>query len=218
VSLLGVSLQQTPLWVLQSVAAFPLRDEPAPAVVYAAYFVVAMIMMAVALWWSDRRGRIALSFVALASLAVPFMITYFTVAQTGTIWQGRYTLPFSAGLLVMAGVAVEDGARQSRWTGPMCLAGGLALATAHVVSVVSVFVKEAHNPVTTSARLWPLAPVSVVALTAASGLALWALTMFTPRTRTAEDELAPRVGGRLTPEDAPIGQTDESTGAGRRPT
>jgi hypothetical protein len=175
VSIIGVSLEQLPLWLFQSIAAFPLRDESAPVVVYAAYLVAGIIVLAAAAIGSSTRGRLTLVAVTIASAAAPFAITLATVAQTGTIWQGRYTLPFSAGVLVLAGVLLDDRTVTWRWTGPLMLCAGLAAGVSHVVSVVAVFVRETHNPVAMASATWPLVPTAGIVILASLGVVVSAI-------------------------------------------
>ena len=102
-------------------------------------------------------------------------ITLATVAQTGTIWQGRYGLPFSAGILVLAGVLLNDRTPTWRWTGPLMLCAGLAAGVSHVVSVVAVFVRETHNPVAMASATWPIVPAAGIVLLPTLGVLVSAI-------------------------------------------
>jgi hypothetical protein len=102
------SLRQIPLWILQSIAAFPARGDAAPAIVYVlglmlfGAFVVAGVRM------STSRLRVALVACIVLSLAIPLASTMATYSGAGAIWQGRYSLPISVGIVVLAGLALEQ--------------------------------------------------------------------------------------------------------------
>jgi hypothetical protein len=81
-------------------------------------------------------------------------------------------LPFSAGILILAGVLLDDRPPRWRWTGPFVLCGALAAGLGHVVSVVAVFVRETDNPVATASATWPAVPVVGIALLALAGVAV----------------------------------------------
>jgi predicted membrane protein DUF2142 len=90
------------LWPLQSIAAFPYRDQPGPAAVYP----VMLLLFLVTLGWAVRVGvaREKAILVAASGLAIllPVLLTVATMSGRGVMWQGRYGLPYSMGLLLMA--------------------------------------------------------------------------------------------------------------------
>lgn len=104
------------LWPLQTIAAFPYRDQAGATVIYPVVLIL-VIALLVAAW---RRGSRRARLVVLVSLAVtlvfPFVFTLVTSASIGNIWQGRYVLPYGVGFLLLAGYALgtrstEDGPR-----------------------------------------------------------------------------------------------------------
>jgi hypothetical protein len=101
---LSVSAGRIPQWLLQMVAAFPSRSDPAPPVVYAAFLGLLGFLIGFALRRGATRIRIALLVVVGASFAVPFLITVATLDEFGTAWQGRYGFPYLIGAAVLFGI------------------------------------------------------------------------------------------------------------------
>jgi hypothetical protein len=100
-----------PLWPLQAIAAFPVRDEPAPLAVYAigVTMMLALAVVAIRLLWRrrDRNSLLAIVFVAFLSYAIPVVLTAFTFRYIGLAWQGRYEMPFTGGLLLLFAFALD---------------------------------------------------------------------------------------------------------------
>lgn len=106
------SLRLLPIWVMQSIGAFPDKLDAAPGVVYgSALFSLGGVVL-LALTWSDLRSRLLLVAVAVSSLAVPLLFTLQTVSRLGSVWQGRYAWPYAGGVLVLAGVLLEASGRR----------------------------------------------------------------------------------------------------------
>ena len=100
-----------PLWPLQAIAAFPMRDEMAPLAVYAIGVSLMCSLAAVALVslvrQRNRSALLAIAFVAVVSYAVPLVLTALSFRHIGLAWQGRYEMPFTGGLLLLYAVAIE---------------------------------------------------------------------------------------------------------------
>jgi hypothetical protein len=159
------SLLQLPVWVLQTIAAAPGRADPAPV---ATYLLCGALL--VALWRGGSRAaeprlRRALAFVAVTSLAGPLLLTLHTYRDVGVIWQGRYGMPFSAGLLVLAGLALD----RRRATGPrppVRVLLGTAFVTGQLVAVLAVLAQQRRVSPSVATGSWsPPAWWLVVALT-----------------------------------------------------
>ncbi|MGD9959697.1 DUF2142 domain-containing protein [Nocardioides sp.] len=101
-----------PLWVFQSIGAFPLRNEPAPATTYLLFLILWIPLVAAGLF-ARRRGPLV--FVATVSLAVPVALTVASYQQIGVAWQGRYGFPVSLGVFLLAGLALD---RTRAWSAP----------------------------------------------------------------------------------------------------
>ena len=134
------TLQELPVWVLQAIAAFPYRNQPAPLVVYPCYLVVIGFLLVVGLRWADRRLRLAILATVVASFTVPLVITFATIDVFGTAWQGRYALPLLMGAAVLAGDGWERTARNPPRQGVLWL-GGALLVVVHTAGVTAVAAK-----------------------------------------------------------------------------
>ncbi len=167
------TLGQVPLWFLQSIAAFPLRNDPAPTVVYTSAGVVFLVLLGASAYTAGARDRILLGALCLLSLLIPFVITISTVAFTGFIWQGRYTLPLSFGVPLMAGLVLERADPRHRIVQASVNIGFVCIAVAHVVSVVNLQLEEQRRSVRYEAPEWFSAPVWMVGLLSLTGVALW---------------------------------------------
>ena len=117
------------LWVFQSIAAFPTRAEQAPATVYIIAILILLASTALGFLYGHRRQRWLISVVGVIALVVPLLLTLATFRTEGLAWQGRYGLPYSVGIILVTGWALDTrgvGDRRLRplvlagWTGPVC--------------------------------------------------------------------------------------------------
>jgi hypothetical protein len=151
-------------WILSSIGAFPYRDQPAPLVVHVLVLLVLLTLLTVAVRRGDRTGRRAVLLASVLSLLVPTVLVALTLEERGGIYQGRYLLPFTAGVVVLAGaVADRAGWRPVAVDARPHLLAGLMLCAAHVVSVVHVQVAERARPVSALDPGWVNPPVLVTA-------------------------------------------------------
>ena len=118
-----------------------------------------------------------MAILCLLSLGLPFAFTVATYHEAGALWQGRYTLPLSFGVVLVAGYALDAGRIRSRFAGPALLSGWLSLTVAQTVSTVSVQRGElADSPLSGDPR-WLTAPTWAVAMTTIVGMLLLALAV-----------------------------------------
>jgi hypothetical protein len=164
-------LREMVLWVLQSVGAFPMRDEPAAATTYAIWVLVFLAGAAVVLRRATRRQRRVLLALTAACVLVPLALTLVAYPSLGLAWQGRYGLPLSVGMPILAGwVLSRQGARMPRFVGPAVV---LLLGVAAACSVVLVAQREsARAPHPPLADLVPLGVPLAAALALAGPLVL----------------------------------------------
>jgi len=94
-----------PLWVVQCIGAFPLRNEPAPVLVYAVFLTLWGALVLGGLRAGRYRGPITC--VAASSLLIPVALTLKSFSQIGLAWQGRYGYPLAMGVLLLAGLAMD---------------------------------------------------------------------------------------------------------------
>ena len=161
----AVVRDQFPVWVFQTVAAFPSRDEAAPMAVYALHMGVLGTWIAAGTYASRGRLRIALIGVVIASLVVPVIIAAELLGPLALGWQGRYALPFAVGGTVVAGVALIP-APVGRRLGRVAFAlGALALLAAQLISAVTVYSRQLSIPEVRESG-WPFLPVWTLALMA----------------------------------------------------
>lgn len=170
--LLG-AIEQVPLWFLQSIAAFPTRSEPAPPAVYAAGGLLLCGFVGAGILVAKRRERLILATAIGLWGAVPLVFTTLTYSTAGPIWQGRYAFPFAAGIVLLAGLALERRMEIVRWIGPAW--GGVVLlqSVAHTASVVKVHKTELlASPLAGDSR-WITTPTWFIAGLMLAGMGAW---------------------------------------------
>jgi hypothetical protein len=162
------------LWLLQSVGAFPARDDPAPLVVYAAVLSGWAILVGLAARLASRRERAAILAVVAISVLLPSAVTVATYTAVGTAWQGRYSYPVAMGALILAGIALDRAdvaaERALRVTGVLAAIG---IAISQVASQLRVLGLDNPTLPLAKATGWPVpAALSVAVLTIAGAVAL----------------------------------------------
>jgi hypothetical protein len=123
------------LWPLQAIGAFPMRNDHAPGAVYALELVVLIVVAAMAARATALRSRVGvtLGFVTVMSFLVPAVLTMMTFASVGDAWQGRYGMPFTAGLLVLAGRQLDAKVTDRSRLRPFAVAAAGALVLAELI-------------------------------------------------------------------------------------
>ncbi len=112
---LGISATQLPAWVLQAIAAFPLRDQATHTAVYVCYLALFLVVVSLGLRYGTARSRIAIALVAATMLLLPYAMTVKSFDAYGAAWQGRYGLPVAIGMVLLAACGARPcGARPSR--------------------------------------------------------------------------------------------------------
>jgi hypothetical protein len=168
---MSVSAGRIPQWILQMVAAFPSRSEPAPPVVYAAFLSLLGFLIGFAIWRGKPRLRVALTVAIVASLVVPFCITVATLDEFGTAWQGRYGLPYLLGAAVLFGIPLATLGHRAR----LMLVGAAfpLVVIGHAVSMTAVLERERRESPLSGTDAWSLAPSPVLLVALVAGG--WAL-------------------------------------------
>jgi hypothetical protein len=170
-------LASVPLWVLQGIGAFPFRNEPAPPLLYAVALVVLM-GVAAALFRSLRRDPALtrlLATVLFVSVAVPVTLTYATYGTLGLSWQGRYGMPYTVGLFVVAGLALDRGRQEPRRS--LLVIGTCAWVFAHVVGQSGVLEKQTERHALLAATGWWAPPLILVGITGLLAAATWTISL-----------------------------------------
>jgi hypothetical protein len=158
------------LWPLQTIAAFPYRDQPGPIFVYP--LIGGVVCLFAYLAWRTARGsqRWALALALAAALALPFVLTWVSKDGRGVMWQGRYGLPLAVGFVVIAGLILDrSGRRPSR---ALLLGGAVALAASTAACLVKIAHAELARDVSANDNAW-LAPPSW--LLVAGAMVAWLL-------------------------------------------
>jgi hypothetical protein len=160
------------VWALQTIGAFPLRDEPAPTLVYVVWLIVLGLLVVQGFRSAALRVRLVGAGVLLAWVAVPLTLTLLSYASEAFAWQGRYALPLAIGLPMLAGWSLsERGISLPRPQAVGCL---VLMTVGHLVSVVSVTQGEGDTTMGgTFAHVFPLA-AGLTGLVALAGVAVTA--------------------------------------------
>jgi hypothetical protein len=170
-------LGQIPLWFFQGMAAFPYRNDPAPTIVYAA---MALVLAALVGWGAigaRPRLRWVLVVAGVLSIVVPFGLAIPEYPSQGTYWQGRYGLPYTFGLMLLAGYALDAKPPRHRTVAPAVIACWLALVLANVVSVIHVLeVEKAKSPSLVGPD-WLMPQAWTVAALMVAGWIAWGLIL-----------------------------------------
>lgn len=168
------TLTRIPLWFLQSIAAAPTRDEPAPTVVYALGLVVMVGWFLITCRKASRRAWCILGCLAVAWVAVQVAFSLIGYRTLGAWWQGRYALPFLVSMPMAAayfaarrGRAAVD--RMAAALGVVCV---VAMNATHAISIAQLEVGRSYL---TSEVHWIRLPVWCLVLVAGAAAAclLW---------------------------------------------
>jgi hypothetical protein len=187
---LGEVLHFLPLWVLQSIAAFPMRNQGTDPAVYVCYLALFVAVMVAAWRITSRRLRLGLAMIALGGLGFAYATTVSSYDSFGLVWQGRYGLPLTVGFLVLVAYAFDRAG--TRVSGPWWFSAGMLFVSAQVVSVVSTMQYELRSSPLVDSASWPHPPTWAVGLLGLAGSVLlwWGDDLLDRRTRLAETSRA----------------------------
>ncbi|MDP2772458.1 MAG: hypothetical protein Q8O61_02790, partial [Nocardioides sp.] len=166
------------LWPLQSVAAFPYRDQMGPLIVYPVVGALVLAMVVVALRVGTGREKRILLATMLTALALPVALTLATLQSTGVVWQGRYGLPYSVGFVLIAGVIM--GRHATRSTLPWSLT--IPAVLSYIVAIVACLLKVrdtevSDNAASASDPVWHEPGVFVLGVLVTLAMALFAFAL-----------------------------------------
>lgn len=160
-------------WLFQSVFGAPRPGGMTFVEAYGVTFAVIAIISVAGFKHASRRARFSMASIALVLVALPLVLTWQTYSALGFAWQGRYSIPLGAGILVLSADALQ---RRVRFT-PVLLGVLVVLAGLAVVSTMSARENVAAEGAqfltspwvisgmcllafsTWAAALWPLASV-----------------------------------------------------------
>jgi Predicted membrane protein (DUF2142) len=183
------SLELLPLWLLQSIGAFPDKIDSAPGPVYSAAILLMVGLAACAARVGTVRHRLVLAAVCLLSALVPFLITLRTYSHIGPVWQGRYAWPYACGaIMVIALILDERSVRQPRGRLAPMLLGGLAFM--QVPGPVAVLHKELRDSALAGTSEWHAPSAVLIVVLVVAALTAWSSALLPGRGRR-HDGLAP---------------------------
>lgn len=159
------------LWLLQSIAAFPLRNEQSEPVVYICFLLAFLFLVVVGLAAARGALRLGIILAILAASAVPFLISVATFNSHAEVWQGRYALPYAVGIALLIGLALDETGRR---IGPrLRFAGLLLVLPGQVIGLVDVMARSLDKPLADSEHWVHPHVVLVAALALAASGSLW---------------------------------------------
>jgi len=101
------SASRTPDYIRQMVGVFGWRSTTPPLVLVIAWGIALLFVVAVALFLSRWRARVAILLAGAAAIGLPIMMEAVQAHDRGFPWQGRYGLPLAVGLPVTASMALS---------------------------------------------------------------------------------------------------------------
>ncbi|RNL64248.1 hypothetical protein EFK50_06875 [Nocardioides marmoriginsengisoli] len=134
------------LWPLQTIGAYPLRDDEAPLLVYGLMVTLLGLLVVHAVRRLGLRSRTTRGIVltAVIAFAVPAVLTARTFHQIGAAWQGRYAAPFVVGIILLACAALDR--HRSRLPRGVVVGGVAVLLLCELVSQWSVMTAQDWDP------------------------------------------------------------------------
>jgi hypothetical protein len=103
---LRLVMEMEVLWVLQSIAAFPFRDQQTKTPVYACYLVLFVGLLYLGFRVARPPVRLGIGLALFVAVAFPTLSALNPDTYPG-LWQGRYGLPYAVGIVVFVGFALE---------------------------------------------------------------------------------------------------------------
>jgi hypothetical protein len=112
----------------EQIGVFGFLDVELPRAVYWAWEAAAGLLLVVALAVASVRERVALVLAAVLAVAVTLAVAVLLIDPTGFPTQGRYTLPFSVVVLLLAGELLRRHPDRLRRVAPIVLGVGVGAA------------------------------------------------------------------------------------------
>ena len=167
---LGLSATQLPAWVLQAIAAFPLRDQATHTAVYVCYLALFLVVVSLGLRYGTARSRTAIVLVATTMLLLPYAMTVRSFDAYGAAWQGRYGLPVAIGMVLLAAAALDRAERDVR--GPTQMVLFLLFVAAQTFAPAHTLLREVANSPQADSGSWVQPSLLFVVLAAAASAAV----------------------------------------------
>jgi len=129
--ILDATVGQTGSWLHQMIGTFGWLDTPSPAVTVALWVLAAGPLFVAAAIRARRTDRAALLLTLELAFAVPVILAAVEASEVGQHWQGRYQLPFVAGLPILAAASLGRARRVPKRAVPLV---GAAVVAASAVA------------------------------------------------------------------------------------
>lgn len=169
---LSISARQLPAWILQAIAAFPLRDQATHTAVYACYLILFGIVVTLGLRFGSVRSRAAIVLIIAFVLVFPYATTVQSFDKYSAAWQGRYGLPVAMGIVVLAAYALDRVGYDLR--GPMRLLLLLLFVIAQTVSPAHTLLRELDASPQVDSSSWAQPSLLLAVLVAGvSAVLMW---------------------------------------------
>jgi hypothetical protein len=112
-----VVVHRQPGLIRWMIAGVGWADVPIPALTMYAWKVLVGLFVGLALLAGGWRGRVAVAATLVGSFAVPMVVEASKLNEFGPWWQGRYTLPFAVGIVLVSGAVATrwESAAPLRW-------------------------------------------------------------------------------------------------------
>jgi hypothetical protein len=162
------------LWAVQSIAAFPYRNQLGPPAVYAVVGTVTLLLVVGAARAVHGRRRVVLLGSLAVALLLPLAATLATYDGTQIIWQGRYGLPYGVGFVLLAATLLAERPERRPLARGAVLAGAAAYAVALAWCLLQVRHAElSDNPASVADPAWHAPPPVLLVLLVLAALAAW---------------------------------------------
>jgi hypothetical protein len=159
------------LWLLQSIAAFPTRAERGALIVYPVVFFVFGAILTIALRRATVRARVILIATVSLSLAIPLMLTWATYAGRGSMWQGRYGLPFAIGIVLLSSFILDESQVSTKYRAVSVNLGAAVLCVATIACLIRIRDIELQRPASILDSAWAEPSRALITLVASFGWA-----------------------------------------------
>ena len=201
----GETLEEIPMWFLQVISGVPFRNTPATFDVYMAGLVLFAFVLLPLLRCRTPRVRVTALLTVLGALGVALWYTYSRLPTAGTLWQGRYAWCLALGVVLLAGVALED--RRLQVTKTLGLVFGIpALVLMQLRCLQFVLrIETGESPLRGGA--WFSAPLAVVLAVGATGLLAWLAGGRAAAVATPQDWPSGRTGSASAVDDSRVALT-----------
>lgn len=124
-----------PQLLKETIGVLGFNDLPIPTAVYAVWGAAAIALVAFGFATASTRGRLVLGATVLVAFVIPTSANAFNVPPIGFGWQGRYGLPLTIGVVLVAAAVADP--RRLRGARPLLTALGSTLLATQVVAFVA---------------------------------------------------------------------------------